>query len=79
MTEDAHDAKPQQPEETAAGEAAASVIDEGEHDPTFEPEIEPQTAPGTGQGDDEGDIEAVRAEAKQYRDHLQRLQAEFEH
>jgi molecular chaperone GrpE len=78
MTEDAHDAKPQQREETAAGEAAASVIDEGEHDPTFEPEIEPQTAPGTGQGDDEGDIEAVRAEAKQYRDHLQRLQAEFD-
>jgi molecular chaperone GrpE len=70
MTEDAHDAKPQQREETAAGEAAASVIHEGEHDPTFEPEIETSA--------DEDDVEALRAEAKQYRDHLQRLQAEFD-
>ena len=75
MTEDAHDAtRRDQQEEAAAGEAAASVTDEGERDPTFEPEIEPST----DQAADGDDIEALRAEAKQYRDHLQRLQAEFD-
>jgi molecular chaperone GrpE len=71
MTEDAHDAtRRDQQEEAAAGEAAASVTDEGERDPTFEPETETSA--------DEDDVEALRAEAKQYRDHLQRLQAEFD-
>jgi molecular chaperone GrpE len=71
MTEDAHDAtRRDQQEEAAAGEAAASVTDEGERDPTFEPETQTSA--------DEDDVEALRAEAKQYRDHLQRLQAEFD-
>lgn len=65
MTEDAHDATRQQQEEAAAREAVASVTEEREG--------EPQVEAGT----DEGDIEAVRAEAKQHREHLQRLQAEF--
>lgn len=66
MTEDAHDATRQQQEEAAAREAVASVTEEREG--------EPQVEAGT----DEGDIEAVRAEAKQHREHLQRLQAEFD-
>jgi len=74
MTEDAHDAMRQQREEAAAGEAAASVTDESERQATFESEIEPST----DQAADGDDIEALRAEAKQYRDHLQRLQAEFD-
>jgi len=72
MTEDAHDATRQQREVAAAGEAAASVTDEGQGRPGIEPHI---TA---DRGIDENDIEALRAEAKQYRDHLQRLQAEFD-
>ena len=73
MTEDAHDATRRDPhEEAAAGEAAASVTDEGEGSPGIEPQI---TA---DREIDENDIEALRAEAKQYRDHLQRLQAEFD-
>ena len=74
MTEDAQDAMRQQREEAAAGEAAASVTDESERQATFESEIEPST----DQAADGDDIEALRAEAKQYRDHLQRLQAEFD-
>jgi molecular chaperone GrpE len=75
MTEDAHDATRQQREEAAAGEAAASITDEGESaGPSLEPEIEPQITPQA----DEVDVEALRAEAKQYREHLQRLQAEFD-
>ena len=70
MTEDRDEAEPRtrDGEEAAAGEAAASVTDEG--DPMFEPEIETSA--------DEDDVEALRAEAEQYRDHLQRLQAEFD-
>jgi len=75
MTEDAHDATRRDPhEEAAAGEAAASVTDESERQATFASEIEPST----DQAADGDDIEALRAEAKQYRDHLQRLQAEFD-
>ncbi len=70
MKEDAHDTKRQQREEAAAGEAVASVTDESEGAPKIEPQIEAET--------DENDVEALRAEAKQYRDHLQRLQAEFD-
>lgn len=78
MTEDAHDAtRHQQGEEAAAGEAAASVTDEGERRPGMEPEVEPRISPSTTAEADENDVEALRAEAKQYRDHLQRLQAEF--
>ena len=75
MAEDAHDAtRRDQEEEAAAGAAAASVTDESERQATFESEIEPST----DQAADGDDIEALRAEAKQYRDHLQRLQAEFD-
>ena len=74
MTEDAHDATRQQEEaaagEAAAGEAAASVTEEREGGPKIEPQVEA--------GTDENDVEALRAEAKQYREHLQRLQAEFD-
>jgi molecular chaperone GrpE len=53
-------------EEAAADEAVASVIDENESGPQSE------------SATDGGDVEAVRAEADQYREHLQRLQAEFD-
>ena len=66
MTEDTHDAKRQQREEAAAGEGAYSVTSEGEGAPEIEA------------GTDENDVEALRGEAKQYREHLQRLQAEFD-
>ena len=53
-------------EEAVAGGAAASA--------TGDEETRATTEPGTG----EGDVEAARAEADQYREHLQRLQAEFD-
>ncbi len=66
MTEDAHGAEPRhdgvEEEVTAEGAATSS------EDPSSSPEQE------TG----EGDLEASRAEANQYREHLQRLQAEFD-
>jgi molecular chaperone GrpE len=67
VTEDRHEAEPRtRDEEAAADEAAAPVTDEGEGE-------------GGRELDDEtGRIEALRAEAEQYRDHLQRLQAEFD-
>jgi molecular chaperone GrpE len=79
VTKDGHEAEPRHrdKEEAAAGEAAASVTDEGEAGATIDPEIEPEAESRTGQ-DDEDDIEALRTETKQYRDHLQRLQAEFD-
>jgi molecular chaperone GrpE len=70
MTDDAHDATRQQEKEAAVGEAAASVTEEREGSPKIEPQVEA--------GTDENDVEALRAEAKQYREHLQRLQAEFD-
>ena len=77
MTKDGHEAEPRRRdmEEAAAGEAAASVTDEGD-DPTIDPDIERETESRAGQGED--DIEALRTEATQYREHLQRLQAEFD-
>jgi molecular chaperone GrpE len=79
VTKDGHEAEPRHRdvEEAAAEEAAASVTDEGDADPTIDPDIEPETESRTGQ-DDEDDIEALRTEATQYREHLQRLQAEFD-
>jgi molecular chaperone GrpE len=53
-------------EEAAADEAVVSVTDENESGPQSE------------SATDGGDVEAVRAEADQYREHLQRLQAEFD-
>jgi molecular chaperone GrpE len=70
VTEDGHEAEPREREaedEAAAGDAAASSA-------TGEEEARPKSDQETG----EGDIEVARAEAKQYRDHLQRLQAEFD-
>jgi molecular chaperone GrpE len=82
MTEDAHDAARRHHKEEAAAEAAAaSATGESEAAPTTEPEREPEMEPETGSRagqDDEDDIEAARAEANQYREHLQRLQAEFD-
>jgi molecular chaperone GrpE len=68
VTEDGHEAQPRhkEVEEAAAEGAAASVTDEIEGRP--EPD----------QAADHDDIEAARAEADQYREHLQRLQAEFD-
>jgi molecular chaperone GrpE len=79
VTKDGHEAEPRhrEMEEAAAGEAAASVTDEGDADPTIDPDIERETESRAGQ-DDEDDIEALRSEATQYREHLQRLQAEFD-
>ncbi len=53
-------------EEAPAGEAAVAVTDEHEGAPQGE------------SASDSGDVEAARAEADQYREHLQRLQAEFD-
>jgi molecular chaperone GrpE len=67
VTEDGHEAEPRHrevEEEAAADEAAASSGDDASKSP--------------GQENGEGDIEAARAEADQYREHLQRLQAEFD-
>ncbi|MGI8616818.1 MAG: nucleotide exchange factor GrpE [Actinomycetota bacterium] len=68
MTEDGHEAEHRHGagEEAAAAEAAVPVTDENEG--------RPQSDPAT----DGDDIEAARAEADQYREHLQRLQAEFD-
>ena len=68
MTGDGHEAEPRHRdvEEAAAGEAAASDTDEDEGRPQRDQET------------DGGDVEAARAEAAQYREHLQRLQAEFD-
>lgn len=68
MREDGHEAEPrhEEGEEAAAGEAAPSVTDEDEGRPLHDPAT------------DGGDVEAARAEADQYREHLQRLQAEFD-
>lgn len=68
MTDDGHEAEPRHGdvEEAAADEAVVSVTDENESGPQSE------------SATDGGDVEAVRAEADQYREHLQRLQAEFD-
>jgi molecular chaperone GrpE len=66
---DANRRHQEQDEEAAAAGAAASAIGEEGRLPT-----EPKTEERTG----EGDIETARAEADQYREHLQRLQAEFD-
>jgi len=68
VTEDGHEAEHRHGagEEAAAAEAAVPVTDENEG--------RPQSDPAT----DGDDIEAARAEADQYREHLQRLQAEFD-
>jgi molecular chaperone GrpE len=68
VTGDGHEAEPRHRdvEEAAAGEAAASDTDEDEGRPQRDQET------------DGGDVEAARAEAAQYREHLQRLQAEFD-
>lgn len=58
----------EQDEEAVAGGAAASVTGEEEA----------RAAMITESQIGEGDIEAARAEADQYREHLQRLQAEFD-
>jgi molecular chaperone GrpE len=68
VTEDGHEAEPRHrtEEEAAADEAAASVTGEEDGRPAAEP------------GNGETDVELARAEAAQYREHLQRLQAEFD-
>ena len=68
MTDDGPGAEPRDEdvEEAVAGEAAVSVTDENEGGPQGE------------SATDGGDVEAARAEADQYREHLQRLQAEFD-
>jgi molecular chaperone GrpE len=70
VTEDGHEAEPRHRngEEAAADEAAASVADEADGLPASEP----------GNGEAEADVERAREEATQYREHLQRLQAEFD-
>jgi molecular chaperone GrpE len=67
VTENGREAEPRHRdvEEAAASEAAAAVTGEDEGRPQREETV----------GDD---VEAARAEADQYREHLQRLQAEFD-
>jgi molecular chaperone GrpE len=71
VTENGHEAEPRHHEgqEAAADEAAASATGEEER-------LTPE--PKTGERNGGGDMEAARAEADQYREHLQRLQAEFD-
>jgi molecular chaperone GrpE len=71
VTENGHEAEPRHHEgqEAAADEAAASATGEEER-------LTPE--PKTGERTGGGDMEAARAEADQYREHLQRLQAEFD-
>jgi molecular chaperone GrpE len=69
VTGDGHEAEPRHPEQeegAAADQAAASVP------------AEDLGRPQSGRAADDGDVEAARAEADQYREHLQRLQAEFD-
>jgi len=70
VTEEGPEAGPRHQEldeEAAADEAAASVVVEGSEG----------TVEGS-EGTDQDSLEAARAEAQLYRDHLQRLQAEFD-
>ncbi len=66
MTDDGREAESRhdEMEEEAAAEGAAISAE----DPSSSPE----------QGTGEGDLDMARAEASQYREHLQRLQAEFD-
>jgi molecular chaperone GrpE len=67
VREDGHEAEPrhqESEEEAAADQAAASARDEA--------------TPSLPQEAGEDDLEVARAEAAQYREHLQRLQAEFD-
>jgi molecular chaperone GrpE len=64
VREDGHEAAPRDVEEDAAAEGAAASSEEDLSSPK----------PESG----EGDIEDARVEADQYREHLQRLQAEFD-
>lgn len=73
MTENGREAERRHPEpneEMGAAEGAAAVTEEKAEGTEGLPETEPTT--------DDGDVEAARAEAAQYREHLQRLQAEFD-
>lgn len=73
MTENGREAERRHPEpneETGAAEGAAAVTEERAEGTEGLPETEPTI--------DDGDVEAARAEAAQYREHLQRLQAEFD-
>ncbi len=68
-------------EEAAAEEAAASSDDNDGSDETTKDVADAfDSRPAEGRGDaPEGDeLDAARAEAAQYREHLQRLQAEFD-
>jgi molecular chaperone GrpE len=68
VTEEGHEAEPRQRNgEAAADEAAAPVTGEEDERPAVEP--------GNGEATD---AERARDEATQYREHLQRLQAEFD-
>jgi molecular chaperone GrpE len=68
VTEEGHEAEPRDRNgEAAADEAAAPVTGEEAERPAVEP--------GNGEATD---VERARAETTQYREHLQRLQAEFD-
>jgi molecular chaperone GrpE len=72
VTEHGHEAEPRNrdEQEAAAIGAAASATGDGERDA--------ETGPKPDGGSEDRDLEAARAEADQYREHLQRLQAEFD-
>jgi molecular chaperone GrpE len=66
-------------EEAAAEEAATSSDDDGSDETSRDVADAFDSRPAEGRGAPEGDeLEAARAEATQYREHLQRLQAEFD-
>jgi molecular chaperone GrpE len=78
VTENGREAKRRHPEpneEATAAEGAAAVTEEKREEKAEDDEGRQETGTAT----DDGDIEAAaRAEAAQYREHLQRLQAEFD-
>ena len=82
MTEDRHENRPDQGsvEEAAAPEAAASSDDDGTDETTKDVADAFDSRPAEGRDDalEGNELDAARAEAMQYREHLQRLQAEFD-
>jgi molecular chaperone GrpE len=82
VTEDRREDRPDQGsvEEAAAPEAAASSDDYGTDETTKDVADAFDSRPAEGRGDapESDELDVARAETAQYREHLQRLQAEFD-
>ena len=81
MTDDAHDTTRRHHREEAVARGAATSDDDGSDETTNDVAEAFDSRPAAGRGATEGDdgvVAAARAEAAQYLEHLQRLQAEFD-